>query len=54
MPRSRPVEFVHGRSDKRQGKVFIKPTNTVTAGVTFKQPSTRRSRLGKEERQPGL
>ena len=33
-----PVEFVDTRSNKRQGKVFIKPTNTVIAGVAFGQP----------------
>jgi dihydroorotase len=35
---SGPVEFVDTRSNKRQGKVFIKPTNTVIAGVAFGQP----------------
>ena len=33
-----PVEFVDTRSNKRQGTVFIKPTNTVIAGVAFGQP----------------
>jgi dihydroorotase len=33
-----PVEFVDTRNNKRQGKVFIRPTNTVTAGVAFGQP----------------
>ena len=33
-----PVEFVDTRNNKRQGKVFIKPTNTVIAGVAFGQP----------------
>ena len=33
-----PVEFVDTRGNKRQGKVFIKPTNTVIAGVAFGQP----------------
>ena len=33
-----PVEFVDTRSNKRQGQVFIKPTNTVIAGVAFGQP----------------
>jgi len=33
-----PVDFVDTRSNKRQGKVFIKPTNTVIAGVAFGQP----------------
>ena len=33
-----PVEFVDTRSNKRQGKVLIKPTNTVIAGVAFGQP----------------
>jgi dihydroorotase len=33
-----PVEFVDTRNNKRQGKVFIRPTNTVIAGVAFGQP----------------
>ena len=33
-----PVEFVDTRNNKRQGKVLIKPTNTVIAGVAFGQP----------------
>ena len=33
-----PVEFVDTRNNKRQGKVFLKPTNTVVAGVAFGQP----------------
>ena len=33
-----PVEFVDTRGNKRQGKVFIRPTNTVIAGVAFGQP----------------
>ena len=33
-----PVEFVDTRNNKRQGKVYIKPTNTVVAGVAFGQP----------------
>ena len=33
-----PVEFVDTRGNKRQGNVFIKPTNTVIAGVAFGQP----------------
>ena len=33
-----PVEFVDTRSNKRQGLVLIKPTNTVIAGVAFGQP----------------
>ena len=33
-----PVEFVDTRTNKRQGKVFIKLTNTVIAGVAFGQP----------------
>lgn len=33
-----PVEFVDTRSNKRQGQVLIKPTNTVIAGVAFGQP----------------
>ena len=33
-----PVAFVDTRNNKRQGNVFIKPTNTVIAGVAFGQP----------------
>ena len=33
-----PVEFVDTRNNKRAGKVFLKPTNTVVAGVAFGQP----------------
>ena len=33
-----PVEFVDTRNNKRQGKAYIKPTNTVIAGVAFGQP----------------
>ena len=33
-----PVEFVDTRNNKRQGQVFIRPTNTVIAGVAFGQP----------------
>ena len=33
-----PVEFVDTRNNKRQGKVHIRPTNTVVAGVAFGQP----------------
>jgi dihydroorotase len=33
-----PVEFVDTRNNKRQGKVFLKPTNTVVGGVAFGQP----------------
>ena len=33
-----PVEFVDTRSNKRQGKVALKPTNTVVGGVAFGQP----------------
>jgi dihydroorotase len=33
-----PVEFVDTRNNKRQGKVFLKPTNTVVGGVPFGQP----------------
>ena len=33
-----PVEFVDTRSNKRQGQVLIKPTNTVIADVAFGQP----------------
>jgi dihydroorotase len=33
-----PVEWVDTRNNKRPGKVFLKPTNTVIAGVAFGQP----------------
>ena len=33
-----PVEFVDTRGNKRQGKILIRPTNTVIAGVAFGQP----------------
>lgn len=33
-----PVEFVDTRSNKRQGKVHIRPTNTIVAGVAFGRP----------------
>jgi dihydroorotase len=33
-----PVEFVDTRNNKRQGKVHIKPVQTVTAGVPFGRP----------------
>ena len=32
------VEFVDTRNNKRQGKAFLRPTNTVVAGVAFGQP----------------
>jgi dihydroorotase len=33
-----PVEFVDTRNNKRQGKVHIRPVQTVTAGVPFGRP----------------
>jgi len=33
-----PVEFVDTRNNKRAGKVALRPTNTVVAGVPFGQP----------------
>jgi len=33
-----PVEFVDTRNNKRQGKVALRPTNTVIGGVAFGQP----------------
>jgi dihydroorotase len=33
-----PIEFVDTRNNKRQGKVHIRPTNTVVAGVAFGRP----------------
>ena len=36
--REGPVEFVDTRSNKRQGKVHLRPTNTVVGGVAFGAP----------------
>ncbi len=33
-----PAEFVDTRNNKRQGKVSLRPTNTVVGGVAFGQP----------------
>jgi dihydroorotase len=33
-----PVDYVDTRNNKRAGKVFLKPTNTVVGGVAFGQP----------------
>jgi dihydroorotase len=33
-----PVEFVDTRNNKRQGQVFLKPTNAVIGGIAFGQP----------------
>jgi dihydroorotase len=33
-----PVEFVDTRNNKRQGKVFIRPVQTVAAGIVFGRP----------------
>ena len=33
-----PVEFVDTRNNKRQGKVALRPTNTVIGGIAFGQP----------------
>jgi dihydroorotase len=33
-----PVEFLDTRNNKRAGKVYIKPTNTVIGGIAFGQP----------------
>ena len=33
-----PVEFVDTRGNKRSGKAYLKPVNTVTAGVPFGRP----------------
>lgn len=35
---SGPVEYVDTRNNKRAGKVALRPTNTVVAGVAFGQP----------------
>jgi dihydroorotase len=33
-----PVSFVDTRNNKRDGKVHLKPAQTVTAGVPFGRP----------------
>ena len=33
-----PVEFVDTRNNKREGKVYLKPVQTVTGGVPFGRP----------------
>jgi dihydroorotase len=33
-----PVEFVDTRNNKRTGKAYIKPVNTVAAGIAFGRP----------------
>ena len=33
-----PVTFVDTRNNKRDGKVYLKPVQTVTAGVPFGRP----------------
>ena len=33
-----PVEYVDTRNNKRQGNVFLKPTNTVVGGIAFGTP----------------
>ncbi|MEO8137024.1 MAG: amidohydrolase family protein, partial [Betaproteobacteria bacterium] len=33
-----PVDFVDTRNNKRSGKVLIRPTNTITAGIPFGRP----------------
>ena len=33
-----PVEFLDTRNNKRQGKVYIRPTNAIVNGVAFGQP----------------
>jgi dihydroorotase len=33
-----PVEFVDTRNNKRTGKVFIRPVQTVAAGIAFGRP----------------
>jgi dihydroorotase len=33
-----PVEFVDTRNNKRTGKVYIKPVQTVTRGIVFGRP----------------
>ena len=38
------VSFVDTRNNKRDGKAYLKPVQTVTAGVPSAGPTTRRSR----------
>jgi dihydroorotase len=33
-----PVSFVDTRNNKREGKAYLKPVQTVTAGVAFGRP----------------
>lgn len=33
-----PMEFVDTRNNKRQGRVYLKPVQTVTAGIAFGRP----------------
>ena len=33
-----PVEFVDTRNNKRVGKVYVKPVQTVAAGIAFGRP----------------
>jgi dihydroorotase len=33
-----PVSFVDTRNNKREGKVFLRPSATVVAGVAFGRP----------------
>jgi dihydroorotase len=33
-----PVSFVDTRNNKRDGKVYLKPVQTVTGGVPFGRP----------------
>ena len=33
-----PVSFVDTRNNKREGKMFLRPAGTVTAGVAFGRP----------------
>jgi dihydroorotase len=33
-----PVSFVDTRNNKRDGKVYLKPSGTVAAGVAFGRP----------------
>jgi dihydroorotase len=33
-----PVSFVDPRNNKREGKAYLKPVQTVTAGVAFGRP----------------
>ena len=48
-----PVVFVDTRNNKRDGKAYLKPVQTVVAGVRSAGPTRRRSRCA-DARSAGL